>query len=373
MSWTSARTAVAALLAALFTGLPFLAVGGRSALRFDAEEMRLLFFGSVLWVEEFPLLLLATLFLLCLGLAATVAFGRGWCGWGCPQTALPLLADRFASLLPRPLRRPARHLLLFLLAGGTALALAGYFVPPAEAVASAPSRPFLLGVLLVLWGSAYALPALAGPAFCRTACPYSMIQNVLVDRDTILVSFDAARASECLECASCIRACPVGIDIREGFQRECLACATCVDACREVTVPAGIEPFLAYRGTVRRPKVYLLFGTAAALLLLLVALAATRPPAVLSLRWASGGDGGANRYEYRIRNNTAAALPFSVSLAGPAPLRPSGDTAVTVPPRSRVSGTLAVEAPPGAGTGERLAFRFASPAITLTTEARYLP
>jgi len=300
-----------------------------------------------------------------------VAFGRGWCGWACPQTALPLLAERCASLLPRPWRRPGKHLLLLLLGGVTALALAGYFVPPGEAIRTAWERPFLLGSLLVLWGTAYAVPALLGPSFCRTVCPYAMLQNVLVDRDTLLVAFDEGRAAECLECASCIRACPVGIDIREGFQRECLACATCVDACREVTVSAGIEPFLAYRGTVARPKVYLLFGTAAGLLLLLAGLAASRPPAALFLRWDSGGEGRPNLYSFRMRNNSARGLPFSVSVSGAGAPLAWGDTAFSVPPGASRPGRLVVRS--SAREAERISFSFSSGSTTLNAQARYLP
>lgn len=369
MTWVGARTAAALLLGGVVTGLPFLTVRGESAVRFDVAEMKLLFFGSVLWIEEFPLFLLSTLFLVALTAAVTVAFGRGWCAWGCPQTALPLLADRAAALLPPPLRRPARHLLLLALGGVTALALAGYFVPPGEALRTAAGRPFLLGSLLVLWGTVYAVPALAGPAFCRTVCPYAMLQNVLVDRDTLLVAFDEGRASECLECGACIRACPVGIDIRGGFQRECLSCATCIDACRRVTSPAGIEPFLAWRGRVARPRVYLLFGASGGLLLLLAGLAATRPPAALSLRWDDGGEGRPNRYSFRVRNNTAAPAAFRVELPGSGAL-PWGDTEFRVPPGKRASGRLFVRLPRGR---DRVAFRFASPAADLTTTARYVP
>jgi ferredoxin len=370
LTWVGGRTAAALLLGTAATGLPFLTVGGESALRFDVAEMKLHVLGSVLWVEEFPLLLLSALFLLLLTIAVTVAFGRGWCGWGCPQAALPLLAGRVASLLPRPLRPPARHALLLLLGGVTALALVGYFVPPGEALRTAGSRPFLLGSLLVLWGTAYGVPALAGPAFCRTVCPYAMLQNVLVDRDTLLVAFDGKRSLECLECGACIRACPVGIDIREGFQRECLACATCVDACREVTAPAGIEPFLGYRGTVLRPKTYLLFGASAGLLLLLGGLAASRPAAALALRWDGGGDGRPNRYAFRVRNNTAAPLAFRVELPGIPPPAAWGDTSFTVPPGRRTAGNLFVRAPGGT---ERVAFRFLSGTAALTTAARYAP
>ena len=50
------------LQAVIMTGLPFLAINGQSAFRFDIPTLKLYFFGSVIWMREFYLILAATLF-----------------------------------------------------------------------------------------------------------------------------------------------------------------------------------------------------------------------------------------------------------------------------------------------------------------------
>lgn len=140
----------------------------------------------------------------------------------------------------------------------------------------------LLGALflvaLTLW------VAVVGTRFCKTVCPYAMLQNVLADRETLAVAYDPARA-ECLRCERCARVCPAGIDIRAGGQRECIACASCIDACREVTSGRNVAPFIAYRGTVLRGKAYLFAGGCLAAALVLLAAIWSRPDVLFAVQW----------------------------------------------------------------------------------------
>ena len=43
-----------------------------------------------------------------------------------------------------------------------------------------------------------------------------------------------AGRGDCIDCKQCVAVCPMGIDIRDGFQLECIGCGLCVDACDEV-------------------------------------------------------------------------------------------------------------------------------------------
>jgi cytochrome c oxidase accessory protein FixG len=73
----------------------------------------------------------------------------------------------------------------------------------------------------------------------------------MFDKDTLIVSYDAARGEprgsrkrkakaeesslgDCVDCHLCVQVCPVGIDIRDGLQYECIGCAHCIDACNQV-------------------------------------------------------------------------------------------------------------------------------------------
>ena len=228
------RRAAEVAQAALVLGLPFLRIGGESALRFDVPTLRLHFFGASLAMDEmFPVLAaaLAVTFAFLLG---TLVLGRAWCGWACPQTVLSDLTARLDRWRRRGGARAALAWLLLALA--SALAAAGllwYFVGP-RAFALGLWRGTLHPAALWSWAATGAVLfldlAFLRARFCATACPYARLQGVLFDRHTLVVAYDAARAADCIDCGACVRCCPTGIDIRDGLQMECIACAECIDA-----------------------------------------------------------------------------------------------------------------------------------------------
>jgi polyferredoxin len=340
--WKSKRRVAALAQAAAVLLLPFLQVDGESALRFDVPGLKLLFFGKVLWIGEFHLVLLGTLAILLFSLAVTVVFGRVWCGWICPQTVLPELASWAASLLPRRLRGAGRTLLLLLLSGLVSFSFLAYFVPPAEAARSLFRSRILTGFFLAQWAVVFPMLAFLGPTFCRTVCPYSMLQNVLFDGKTLTVAFDRSRSEECPGCELCRKSCPVGIDIREGLQRECIACAECIDACRAFTAKKGTAPFVAYRGTIVRPKAALWGGAAIAAVLAFLFLLQQKPGASLLVQWEAKipGASSANSYRYAIQNDLGRPLDLALRLDGAG--RIYGDRNIRVGPHARESGKVIV-------------------------------
>jgi cytochrome c oxidase accessory protein FixG len=82
-------------------------------------------------------------------------------------------------------------------------------------------------------------------------CPYARFQSVMFDRDTLVITYDAARGEprgargrkvdrasaglgDCIDCSICVQVCPTGIDIRKGLQYECIGCSACIDGCNQV-------------------------------------------------------------------------------------------------------------------------------------------
>ena len=82
--------------------------------------------------------------------------------------------------------------------------------------------------------------------FCTVVCPYGRFQSLLMDSNSLLISYDSKRGEprkgaidtsstgDCVNCYRCVQVCPTGIDIRRGAQLECIACAACIDACDDV-------------------------------------------------------------------------------------------------------------------------------------------
>src|SRR5471030_1244649 len=72
-------------LALFFTG-PFLRINGQPLLMLNIIDRQFVLLGQVFWPQDIFLFMLASLvFVVCVVLF-TIAFGRIFCGWICPQT-----------------------------------------------------------------------------------------------------------------------------------------------------------------------------------------------------------------------------------------------------------------------------------------------
>ena len=240
---TPQREAVQWLSTLLLLLIPFVRVGGESLLRLDAPSRTLYFFGATIRIEEFYLFLLITLVFVFIFLFITMVFGRVWCGWFCPQTTITDLAEAFDRRIERlfganrVLAVAGRNLFAVLLSLLVASNLIWYFIPPAEYLDRLMTGSLglvagisLFSVGLLVWADLVFIRRY----FCKAICPYGRIQLMAMDANTLTLEFDPAEAHRCISCHSCERACPTGIDIKNGFQVECINCGRCVDACRSV-------------------------------------------------------------------------------------------------------------------------------------------
>jgi len=366
--WKNRRRMAALAQAVAILGLPFLRVGGESALRFDIPGLKLHIFGAVLWIDQFPLVLLGTLFALLFAAGATVLFGRVWCGYACPQTVIPELAAWGASVLPARWQAAGKTCLLLPLSAVASLSLLWYFIPPAEAVNALFRSKIVLSFFLAQGVVIFGMLAFAGTGFCRTVCPYSMLQNALFDRDTLTIAFDEYRKDECLRCDLCVHVCPVAIDIKRGLARECIACAECIDACLRMTEPIGIRPFIGYRGKIVRGKALLFSALAAPACIAFVGIWFLLPPVAFSVQW-TGKDPGvdANVYRYMARNNRGNPLDLALGVEGGRIM--TGERTIRLGPHARSSGVVAVRR--GRKSGGPVTFVVSGSGVHLRQEAGF--
>jgi cytochrome c oxidase accessory protein FixG len=366
---TLRRGAVVVLLG-LFYLLPWLRWDGRQAVLFDLPARKFWLFGLVLWPQDFIFL---TWLLVLAGLSLfffTALGGRLFCGYACPQTvwtevfvwidrlvegdrARRIKLDRAPLSAGKLARKSTKQALWVVLAAWTGLSFVGFFAPIGPL-----TRDFLSASLAgwpLFWTLFYGAATYANAGYmreqvCKYMCPYARFQSAMFDRDTLIITYDAARGEprgargrtvdyrarglgDCIDCTLCVQACPTGIDIRDGLQYECIACAACIDACDAVMdrvgYPRGLVRYTTQNALDGRPSRLLRPRTAVYAALLSLVFAAG--VAGLLLRNAVGLDVIRDRnalyresaehvienvYNLRILNKDQAPHAFRLAVAG---------------------------------------------------------
>lgn len=337
------RRLIGSVLILLLIALPFVRVGGESAFRFDVPTLQLLFFGTRTGMADFFIILIALIFITFFALFATTLFGRIWCGWLCPQTILMDSTDFMEKARERGLASRAAAAGAGIAAAAViAAGLVGYFVDPFDLSAllrgGGTSAKIVIGSWSALAVLLYLDLSLLRRKFCATVCPYAKLQSVLFDDRTLQVAYDAHRADECMECMACVKACPVGIDIRKGTHMACIHCAECVDACAArmagkrsslVNYSFGIP---GSQGSGLRVSLLITGLITALSLLFLIYLTTTRMPFDVSFRLhytaepLRQADGSVTTiYDASFRNTSPYELMLGLNA------EPAEGTAVTTP------------------------------------------
>ncbi len=239
--------------------IPWFRIHGNSLLRVDIPDLTLYFFGQTLRIEELYLVLLFSLALTLGFLLMTMLLGRVWCGWLCPQTTLTDLAEWFAARLrikrhhqqqsKSLLQKLALQLFYLSLAFLVSANLLWYFIEPQRFFVQLTTGQLHYAVLISLLLVALAVYldlALVRRLMCSDFCPYGRLQATLADRSTLTLHLPPAELPRCIECGSCVRVCPMQIDIRRGDQVECINCGRCLDACRQVMAKRNQPGLISY-------------------------------------------------------------------------------------------------------------------------------
>jgi polyferredoxin len=240
------RRAFQFTLAALVAVVPFLGMNGTAFLRMNIPALTLELLGHRFRIEELYLAWLFVLGLIFLFLLLTLVLGRVWCGWACPQTIVTDLLDKLNK--NRGLR-PFRHLITFFISLWVGATFVWYFISPFDYCSrlyAGQLGGWPLGTSLVVAALVLVDFTIIGRLFCREFCPYGRFQSLLVDRGTLCLQAPADQLGRCIDCKSCLRVCPTGIDIRRGYQIECINCARCLDACRGVMAKRGEAGIIRY-------------------------------------------------------------------------------------------------------------------------------
>jgi len=270
-----------ALLAFLFAA-PFVKINGNQFLMFNVLERRFNIFSFPFWPQDFHLFVISMI-IGVVGLALfTVAFGRIFCGWFCPQTIFMEMVfrriefwidgDRAQQIrlsnqawdAEKIRKRVTKWIVFFIISFIIANVFLAYLIGSDELIRFIKEGPaknastFI--ALLIFTAVFYFIYAWFREQVCIIACPYGRMQGVLLDNKTINVAYDHVRGEgekgrgkfnknddraavgkgDCIDCKVCVHVCPTGIDIRNGTQLECINCTACIDECDSIMEKVGL-------------------------------------------------------------------------------------------------------------------------------------
>ncbi len=273
------------LLAFLFIA-PFIKINGNQFLMFNVLERRFNIFGAPFWPQDFHIFVIMMIIGVVFIVFFTVAFGRIFCGWMCPQTIFmemvfrrieywiegdrgkQIKLDKQAWNAEKIRKRVTKWVIFFIISFLIANIFLAYLIGSDRLIQYIKDGPFshtgTLISLLIFTGVFYFVFAWFREQVCIIACPYGRLQGVLLDNKSIIVAYDHKRGErekgrskfrknenraelgkgDCIDCKQCVVVCPTGIDIRNGTQLECVNCTACIDACdhmmEKVDLPKGL-------------------------------------------------------------------------------------------------------------------------------------
>ena len=84
----NARNLLTVFYLIVLFGIPFIKMDGHPFILFNVLERKFILFGQIFWPQDFIIFALAMITLVIFISLFTVAFGRIFCGWICPQLFL---------------------------------------------------------------------------------------------------------------------------------------------------------------------------------------------------------------------------------------------------------------------------------------------
>lgn len=271
---------------------PYLRWGDRQAVLIDLPNQKFHLFGLTVLPQDLWILALILLFFAIMLAVVTAIAGRVFCGFFCFQTVWTdiyvWIEERFEGS-PRQRQKldaapwtfnkikikVLKHAVWLVIALLTGVSFVAWFMDAGDAWRGLIALSLPLEATITIGAFIFGTYTLAGfmrEQTCLWLCPYSRIQGVMVDSDTVLPAYDVERGEprgriqkkalaqkktpatfvdnfqeslqdsalgDCIDCNLCVAVCPTGVDIRQGQQQGCITCALCIDACDTVMEKIG--------------------------------------------------------------------------------------------------------------------------------------
>jgi cytochrome c oxidase accessory protein FixG len=397
------RILVTTILLILFFAGPFITLNGRPFMLFNIFERKFIILGQVFWPQDFFLLALTLITLFVFVILFTVAFGRIWCGWACPQTLFMEMvfrkieywiegdANEQRRLKKAPwdtnkiIKKGGKQLIFILISIIISHTTMAYLIGIEEVKTIVTQSPaeHLAGFIGLIAFTAifYGVFAWFREQACIAVCPYGRLQGVLLVKDSLVVAYDWLRGEprgklkkhqatitekqgDCIDCKLCVHVCPTGIDIRNGTQLECVNCTACIDVCDDVMTkihkPKGLIRYSSYNAIkdgvqkVFTPRIAGYSVVLIALMSLLTYFITTRADIETTVLKVPGtlytktDDGQiTNLYSIEFVNKTFDDINLDVKIESPAEatFMKIGDPNIVVPKEGILKGMIMVKLP----------------------------
>ena len=298
--WYEYRKYVSYVLLVFLFAAPFVKINGHQFLLFNVLERRFNVFGFPFWPQDFYIFVMVMLVGVLFVILFTVAFGRLFCGWVCPQTIFMEMVFRRIEywidgdrgkqmrLAKMPWnrekiwKRSLKWSVFFVISFLIANVFLAYLIGSDRLIRYITDGPMehvsTLISLVIFTGVFYFVFAWFREQVCIIVCPYGRLQGVLLDKKSIVVAYDHKRGEkekgrakfnkkedraatgkgDCIDCFQCVHVCPTGIDIRNGTQLECINCTACIDACNSimeaVDLPKGLIRYASEENIEKKTK-----------------------------------------------------------------------------------------------------------------------
>lgn len=401
--YTNRRRFVSYILLALLFAGPFLRINGEPFFMFNIPARKFIIFGNVFWPQDFYLFVFATVIGVIFITVFTVAFGRLFCGWVCPQTIfmehvfrrieywidgdrgkqirLKKMGWTWEKIWKRVLKNSIFYLISFIISN----IFLAYIIGSEEWIATITDKPneHIAGLIsiLVFSGVFFFVFAWFREQVCIVVCPYGRLQGVLLDKKSVVVAYDYIRGEkrgrykktedrkdlgkgDCIDCHQCVDVCPTGIDIRNGTQLECTNCTACMDACDAIMAKVNLKQGLIRYDSeenIKEGKTFrfnpriiayttvltVLMVVFSALLLSRTDVEATilRTPGLLFQEQEAEGT-LSNLYDYKLINKTNESMPVEFRLLShEGSIQKIGQNDIVVEKQGSAKGTMFIYIP----------------------------
>jgi len=372
---------------------PYFRWGGRQAILFDIPNRQFHIFAVNILPQDVWMLAMVLLFFALLLAAVTSVAGRVYCGYFCFQTVwtdiFTWIEEKLEGTANKRMKldqaswdahkirvKIIKHGIWLLIGILTGVTFTLYFGDAfklwyAYLTLQAPLVAWITVGIFTFFTHLFA--GHMREQVCFWLCPYARIQGVMVDRTTVLPTYDFSRGEprgklkkgteagtstqgDCVDCKQCVAVCPTGIDIRRGQQEGCITCALCLDACDavmdKINRPHGLIRYASLdeiegkpaAPLYKRPRVIVYFSImllAVAGIVYGLATLGTLELKVLHERqplYVMESDGSVqNKYELKILNKTEQDMSIKISVSGHPDLHVAGNEQALAAPHGKVS------------------------------------